>query len=84
MGSGEVKDLFVRLQGKVVGSVGEDKMVLMNLNNNKFFVKFFYMLLWNQGVWFHFQSRLFGICGSPPLLNFFVWEASWGKVLTLD
>ena len=49
LGSGEVEDLFVRLQGKVVGSVGEDKMVLMNLYNNKFFVKFFYMLLWNQG-----------------------------------
>ena len=42
---GKVEDLFSRLQGKVVDSAKEDKMVRMNLNNNKFSVKHLYAVL---------------------------------------
>ena len=41
----KVEDLFSRLQGKVVDSAKEDKMVRMNLNNNKFSVKHLYAVL---------------------------------------
>ena len=41
----KVEDLFLRLQGKTVDSVGEDTIVWMNLYNNKFFVKYLYVAL---------------------------------------
>ena len=41
----EVEDLFLRLQGMVVDTEGEDKMVWINLDNNKFSVKLLYAAL---------------------------------------
>ena len=41
----EVEDLFLRLQGIVVDTEGKDKMVWINLDNNKFSVKLLYAAL---------------------------------------
>ena len=40
-----VEDLFSRLQGEVVDSAGEDKVVWMNLRNDKFSIKYLYAAL---------------------------------------
>ena len=40
----DVEDLFFRLQRMVVDTEGENKMLWMNLDNNKFFVKLLYSL----------------------------------------
>lgn len=37
-----VEDLFSRLQGEVVDSEEEDRVVWMNLSNNKFSIKLLY------------------------------------------
>ena len=39
-----MEDLFFRLQRMVVDTEGENKMLWMNLDNNKFFVKLLYSL----------------------------------------
>ena len=49
-----VEYLFSRLQGDVVDSAGEDKVVWMNFKNNKFLVRYLYAIL-EPGDQFPFQ-----------------------------
>ena len=66
-----------------VNPLGEDKLLLKGARDGGFFVKRMYRgldhspgtslpfcFVWNSAV--------------PPKIGFFAWEASWGKVLTLN
>lgn len=80
----KVEDLFSRLQRKVVDSVREDKMVWMNLYNNKYSIKHLYATL-ELWVLISFPKRVVWNLWVPSKVNFlFLWEATWGKVLVLD
>ena len=78
----KVNDLFPMLQGKV-DSVRKDKMMRMNLNNNKFFVKHIYVAL-ELRVLISFLKRVVWNSWVPSKVNFFAWEATLGKVLTIS
>ena len=58
-------------------------MVQMNLDINKFFVKQFYTVL-ELRVVISFLTQLVWNSWVLYRVNFFAWEASWGKNLTLD
>lgn len=77
-----VEFFISRLLGKVVNRE-EDRVVWMDARINKFSMKSLYVVL---------ESRRSIPCLVRVILNpwvpskasFFVWEACWGKVLTLD
>ena len=71
----KVEDLFLRLQGKTVDSVGEDTIVWMNLYNNKFFVKYLYVALEPRDL-VSFPKQIVWNSWVSSKVNFFVWGAS--------
>ena len=79
----EVGDLFVKLQGKAVDMAEEDKMVWMNLHNLNFSMKLLYATLESRVI-MSFTRQVIWNLWVPSKVNFFAWEAIWGKVLTLD
>ena len=78
-----VEELFSRLQGEMVVGEEEDKVVWMNLSNNKFSLKLLYDALKLKEM-FNFQKSVVWNSLVPSKASFFVWEASLGKVLIVD
>ncbi|KAL6323455.1 hypothetical protein AAG906_039025 [Vitis piasezkii] len=80
---GMVESLMLKIQAFRVQREDEDKVVWTTSKSGVFSVKSLYSIL-EPGV-----SSLFP-CGSiwrasmPPKVAFFAWEASWGKILTLE
>ena len=80
----EVEMLFCCLGGKKV-NVGEeeDRVRWMDLKDCLFSVKSLYRALQSDSL-VSFPSKIIWNSSVQPKLSFFTWEASWGKVLTLD
>ena len=79
----EVQSFLYFIQRKRVISSGEDGLLMKDGKNGRFSVKLFYLfftLAWNS----LFSSHLIWNPWVPTKVGFFVWEASWGKVLILD
>ena len=74
---------MLKIQAFRVQREAEDKVVWTTSQSGAFSVKLLYSILEPRG------SSLF-LCGSiwranvPPKEAFFAWEASWGKILTLE
>ena len=64
-----------RIQKHSIKREIEDKMIWSALRNGKFSVKDFYSFLTLRVVWNLWVLTRFG---------FFSWEASWGRILTLN
>ena len=62
---------------------GEDKLLLKNDKEKGFSVKSMYKGF-DPSPAFEFPYRLIWNPVVPPKIGVFVWEATWGKVLTLD
>ena len=79
----DVQIFLHSLQGKRVILDQEDVLLMKNVKDGRFSVKHFYLILTTG------QESLFPYCfvwnsWVPTKVGFFAWEASWGKVLTLD
>ena len=79
----EVERFFLFLHNKKVRSVQEDHLLLKDSITDGFSVRHMYRKLMISPP-FDFPSRSIWNPIVPPKLGFFAWEASWGKVLTLD
>ena len=71
------------LQGIKFQPLGVDKLSLKNVNVKGFSVKSMYKGL-DVSPALDFPHRLVWNPVAPPKTGVFTWEASWGKVLTLD
>ena len=58
-------------------------MLLKNVKDGRFLVKLFYKFLVLPQISL-FPSRCFWNPWVPTKVDFFAWEVSWSKVLTLD
>ena len=75
--------LFCCLEGKKVRVDEEDRVRWMDSKDGVFSVKSLYRAL--QPVFLaSFPSKIIWNSCVQPKLSFFVWEASWGRVITLD
>ena len=61
----------------------EDKILFKGSRNDAFSMKIMYKVL-DCSPQVAFSSRSIWNPVIPPRISFFTWEASWGKVLTLD
>ena len=77
-----VGDLLHMLRGHRL-SLEEDSVFWRQGRNGQFRVKEAYSLLTNPNDT-GFPSRSIGVARVPTKVAFFAWEATWGKVLTLD
>ena len=75
--------LFCCLDGKKVNVVEEDRVRWMDSNNGLFSVKSLFRALHPVSL-VSFPSKIIWNSYVHPKLSFFAWEASWGKILTLD
>ena len=64
-------------------SMGEDKLLLKNAKENGFTVKAMYKSF-DTSPAVEFPHRLVWNLAVPQIIGVFAWEASWGKVLTID
>ena len=71
------------IQRKRVISSGEEGLLMKDVKDGRFSVKFLYLLL-ALARNLLFPSRLVWNPWVPTKVGFFAWEASLGKVLTLD
>ena len=79
----EVERFLLFLHNKKIRPFQEDRLVLKESLTNGFSVSLMYRKLrYSLPTDFPWQSIWNPIV--PPKLGFFAWEASWGKVLTLD
>ncbi|RVX20823.1 Protein HUA2-like 3 [Vitis vinifera] len=78
-----VERFLVTLQGKKVVTNMEDRVQWEEAKDGLFSVKSFYSTLEGSRVVPFPYSIIWSSC-APPKVGFFAWEASWGKVLTLD
>ena len=79
----EVDRLLQVLYSKQIRPLMEDKILFKDSKNDAFSVKSMYKVLdCSLQVDFPFRSIWNPVV--PPIMGFFAWEASWGKVLTLD
>ena len=79
----EVERFFLFLHNKKVRFVQEDRLLLKESITDGFSVRYMYRkLMFSPPL--DFPSRSIWNPIVPPKLGFFAWEASWGKVLTLD
>ena len=78
-----VERFILKIQAFRVQREVEDKVVWTTFKSGTFSIKSLYSILEPE------SSSLFP-CGSiwranvPPKVAFFAWEASWGKILTLE
>ena len=77
-----VGDLLHVLRGHR-SSLEEDSVIWRQGRNGQFRVKEAYSLLTNPNDT-GFPSRSIWVARVPTKVAFFAWEATWGKVLTLD
>ncbi|RVX23342.1 putative ribonuclease H protein [Vitis vinifera] len=78
-----MEQFMLKIQAFRVQRVNEDKIVWTTSKSGVFSVKSLYAILEPGG------SAMFPYVGIwkasvPPKVAFFAWEASWGKILTLD
>ena len=79
----EVERFFIFLHNKKIRPAKEDRLLLKDSSTDGFSVSHMYRkLMFAPPLDFPSRSILNPIV--PPKLGFFAWEASWGKVLTLD
>ena len=79
----EVERFFLFLHNKKIRSMQEDRLLLKESITDGFSVRHMYRkLMFSPPL--DFPSRSIWNPIVPPKLGFFAWEASWGKVLTLD
>ena len=79
----EVERFLSILHNLNFSPLGEDKLLLKGVKDNGFSVKIMYKGLdHSPAIEFPYHSVWNSIM--PPKIGFFAWEASWGKVLTLD
>ena len=76
-------NFFLQLHGLVIDGEWEDKMVWMYLDINKFSVKQFYAIL-EPRVVVSFPAWVVWNSWALFKVNFFAWEVSWAKILTLN
>ena len=74
---------LLRIQGKAVDVDGEDMVFWVETKSVSFFVKSLYSIL-EGGRVEPFPTSVVWNAWIPPKVSFFAWEATWGKVLTLD
>ena len=79
----EVGRLLCCLDGKKVRVDEEDRVRWMDSKDGVFSVKSLYRALQPVSLTF-FPSKIIWNSCVQPKLSFFAWEASWGRVLTLD
>ncbi|KAJ9705163.1 hypothetical protein PVL29_003294 [Vitis rotundifolia] len=79
----EVERLFCCLEGKKVRVDEEDRVRWMDSKDGVFSVKSLYRALQPMSL-DSFPSKIIWNSCVQPKLSFFAWEASWGRVLTLD
>ncbi|KAL6329339.1 hypothetical protein AAG906_017644 [Vitis piasezkii] len=79
----EVGRLLCCLEGKMVSVDEEDRVRWVELNDGVFPVKSLYRALQPVSSAF-FPSKIIWMSCAQPIISFFAWEASWGRVLTLD
>ncbi|RVX09335.1 hypothetical protein CK203_015353 [Vitis vinifera] len=79
----EVERLFCCLEGKKVRGDEEDKVKWMTSKDGDFSVKSLYRTMQPGSLAFFPFKIIWNSCVQPKL-SFFAWEASWGRVLTLD
>ena len=79
----EVDRLLQVLHRKQIRPVMKDKILFKGSRNEAFSVKIMYRVL-DYSPQVVFPSRTIWNPVFPPKMGFFAWEASWGKVLTLD
>ena len=80
----EEVDRFLQiLCRKQINPLMEDKILFKGSRNDGFSVKIMYRVL-DCSPQVEFPSRSIWNPVIPPRLGFFAWEASWGRVLTLD
>ena len=79
----EVDRFLLFLHNKKISSIQEDRLLLKESTTVGFSVRHMYRkLMFSPPL--DFPSRSIWNPIVPPKLSFFAWEASWGKVLTLD
>ena len=79
----EVERFFLFLPNKKVLHTLEDKIFLREAKGGLFSVSFVYQHLFDIEAHL-FPSKLIWNSKVPTKVGFFVWEASWGRILTLD
>ena len=79
----EVERFLLILHNKKVMHTLEDKLFLREAKGGLFSVKFAYRYLSNLEA-HPFPSNLIWNSWVTTKVGFFVWEASWGRILTLD
>ena len=78
----EVESLLLWLRRKRV-NMDEDRVLWTQVKSGKFTVKFLYKALELDSL-VYFPMKIIWNSRVQPKVSFFAWEASWGKVLTLD
>ncbi|KAL6327673.1 hypothetical protein AAG906_022613 [Vitis piasezkii] len=79
----EVERLLLSIRGRRLNPLLEDRMLWKETSNGIFSVKSLYNDLASRRVDQFPNGMIWSPCG-PTKVSFFAWEASWGKVLTLD
>ena len=79
----EVDRFLQTLCRKQINPLMEDKILFKGSRNDGFSVKIMYRVL-DCSPQVEFPSRSIWNPVIPPRWGFFAWEASWGRVLTLD
>ena len=78
-----MEGLLLRLCGQKVILEDEDMVRWMETKDRTFSTKSFYKVL-KPGSSVLFPMKIIWKSCVQPKVSFFTWEASWGKVLTLD
>ncbi|RVW93513.1 putative ribonuclease H protein [Vitis vinifera] len=79
----EVERLLLTIRGRRLIPLLEDRMLWKETSNGIFSVKSLYNDLASRRVDQFPNGMIWSPC-VPTKVSFFAWEASWGKVLTLD
>ena len=79
----EVERFFLFIHNKKIRPVQEDRLLLKDSITDGFSIRHMYRKLMISPP-LDFPSSSIWNPIVPPKLGFFVWEASWSKVLTLD
>ena len=72
------------IQGRRLNSTLEDRVLWKETKDRIFSIKFLYSVLDSRSVVQFPKSIIWSPCVPTKVGFFFAWEASWGKVLTLD
>ena len=79
----EVERLLLTIRGRRLIPLLEDRMLWKETSNEIFSVKSLYNDLASRRVDQFPNGMIWSPC-VPTKVSFFTWEASWGKVVTLD